>query len=514
MKAARAANAKIQRSLARLFTLGFVFACVLAGLSAQQYQQLNTERLWADHTHQVLTELDMVAINLLGAESSQRNFLLTRQSAYLTQYRSGIDATNQTLQRIAALTMDNAAQQATLAQLRRDIGQRLTRLDAQIPMLETRGLAAVQAHAATGLGRQLMAEIGSLTQTLRAREQALLQERIERRNIAAWRVGLLIAIGLIGYLLLLLIAYRAIRRMLQERLRAQEAEFRARELAEVTLHAIGDGVLITDANGIVTDVNRVAEIILGRARAQLCGLRADQALPLVNRHTRQPIVNPADDALRQRQIVMLDPDAVLIRDDGTEIGIEDSAAPIRDTQGNAIGAVLVFRDVTERRSLADQIAQLALYDPLTGLANRHLLEDRLRQAIEQAAREGDKVGLIFMDLDRFKSTNDSLGHAAGDALLKEVAARLTRTLRAGDTAARLGGDEFIALLPKLSTHEAAQQVAAKLLAEEQPPMTINGQSVPIQFSMGVAVYPKDAADGGALLHAADRRMYEHKQQRR
>ena len=262
-------------------------------------------------------------------------------------------------------------------------------------------------------------------------------------------------------------------------------------------------------------INRVAETIIGRSREQLRGLRVERALPLVNRHTRQTIGNPAYDALRLSQIVMMDPDAALIREDGTEVGVEDSAAPIHDASGHVIGAVLVFRDVTERRGLADKIASLALYDALTGLANRSLLEDRLRQAIEQAIRDHDKVGLIFMDLDKFKQINDTLGHDMGDLLLQQVAQRISECVREGDTVSRLGGDEFVVIMEDLSEDpriaaSQAKAVAEKILATLNKPYDLGGNIRSSTPSIGVTLFSDHKYGIDQLLKQADLAMYQAK----
>lgn len=504
----------LERWIAGLLALGFGFACTLAWLSWQQYQQFREDQEWTDHTYQVLDRLDDISSGLLRAETHQRGFLLTGVDDYIHTFDQNVSEANDGLDAVADLTADNPQQQARVAQLRPLMTARVERLRSVIRLYHDQGFAAAQHLVQDGTGQALMHQIDQITQTLEQHERTLLAARISQRQRSAQLAGALTVASLLAYLTLLLAAFGLIRRSLAERKAAQETAFRARELAEITLHAIGDGVLITDAQGRVTNLNPVAEKLLGSDRVQLRGVLVDQAMTLIHRHTRQPLPNPAYDALQKRAVVLMDPDAVLQRSDGTEIGIEDSAAPIHGGNGEVIGAVLVFRDVTEHRRLMDKIASLALYDALTGLPNRSLLEDRLKQAIEQAIRDNDKVGLIFMDLDHFKTVNDTLGHAAGDALLKEVAARLVKHLRSADTACRLGGDEFIALLPSLDSPEAVQQVADKLHAAEQPDFQIQGQTVPIRFSMGIAVYPDDAADETELMRKADLRMYEHKQQRR
>jgi diguanylate cyclase (GGDEF)-like protein len=159
---------------------------------------------------------------------------------------------------------------------------------------------------------------------------------------------------------------------------------------------------------------------------------------------------------------------------------------------------------------ADQALQLALYDALTGLPNRKLLDERIKQTIAKARRHQDVFALMFIDLDKFKPVNDTYGHAYGDLLLKEVAKRLHACMRESDTACRLGGDEFVALLWEVSGEEAAMKVATKILHRLTLPYEIVGHVFDISASIGVALFPEDGADGKALMKSADLAMYEAK----
>lgn len=168
-------------------------------------------------------------------------------------------------------------------------------------------------------------------------------------------------------------------------------------------------------------------------------------------------------------------------------------------------------DITERTKAESEIRQLTNYDTLTGLPNRSLLHDRLKLAIAQASREHQLVGVLFLDLDRFKSINDTLGHRAGDLLLKTIAMRLSSCIRESDTLARLGSDEFVALLIGVNTAEAISTVANKILALVSEPIYIDGQETFTSGSIGIAVYPMDGDDSYTLLKHADLAMYQAKE---
>ncbi|MGH8507600.1 MAG: sensor domain-containing phosphodiesterase [Gammaproteobacteria bacterium] len=205
------------------------------------------------------------------------------------------------------------------------------------------------------------------------------------------------------------------------------------------------------------------------------------------------------------------------RRDGTYRWFLDSAGPRFHPDGELAGFIGGCLDITERkraeeeaRSRELQIHHLAYHDALTGLPNRVLLLDRLGQALAQAERDGVQIAVLYIDLDRFKTINDTLGHPAGDELLRQVASRLRTVLREGDTVARLGGDEFVILLPHILAARDAAQVAAKALRAVSAPSTVLGQELNTTTSLGVSLFPKDGADAETLLKHADTALYQAK----
>ncbi|HKZ30757.1 MAG TPA: EAL domain-containing protein, partial [Vicinamibacteria bacterium] len=175
---------------------------------------------------------------------------------------------------------------------------------------------------------------------------------------------------------------------------------------------------------------------------------------------------------------------------------------------------LVLDDISAQRALEAELGALAHRDPLTGLPNRRLFEDRLEIALAQAHRYRHRVALIFVDLDRFKQVNDGFGHAAGDELLKEVAERLGASVREGDTVARLGGDEFTLLLPGIHYAEDLAAISRKLVESLRRPFHLQGRDVHVTASGGISLYPEDGEDGEALLKSADTAMYRAKERGR
>lgn len=291
---------------------------------------------------------------------------------------------------------------------------------------------------------------------------------------------------------------------------AEEALFEEKERAQVTLNSIGDAVLATDLLGNVTYLNLVAEAMTGWSREDALGRPLAEVFRIINGTTRQTAANPAQHAIAEDRTVGLAANCVLIGRDGFESAIEDSAAPIHNRSGEVSGAVIVFRDVSQSRAMAQKMAHLAQHDFLTGLPNRALLTERLSQAIGLANRHCKQVALLFLDLDDFKYVNDSFGHAIGDQLLQSVAERLTACVRSTDMVCRQGGDEFVILLTEIEHPQDADLVAEALLAAFVAPHHIGGRALPVSASIGISVYPDDGGNVDTVMQNADTAMFHAK----
>jgi diguanylate cyclase (GGDEF)-like protein/PAS domain S-box-containing protein len=299
-----------------------------------------------------------------------------------------------------------------------------------------------------------------------------------------------------------------------ERTAIAEALFVAQERAAVTLDSIGDAVLSTDAAALVTYLNAAAERLTGWTRTEAAGIPAASVLSIIDADTRRPVENPLGVAIRENRSISLNPNGLLVHRNGIETAIEDSVAPIHDRNGHVTGAVIVFRDVSAARSLTRRLAHLAQHDSLTDLPNRNLFGDRLNQALAHAQRNRTKLALLYVDLDRFKSVNDSAGHATGDRLLQSAAARLLASVRSSDTVSRQGGDEFVVLLSRVSHAADAAVAAEKMLAALTAPYEIDELELRVSASIGIATYPMDGTTAEALLQNADTAMYRAKERGR
>jgi diguanylate cyclase (GGDEF)-like protein len=184
---------------------------------------------------------------------------------------------------------------------------------------------------------------------------------------------------------------------------------------------------------------------------------------------------------------------------------------LRDSSGTVTGSVEIIRDISQRVKNEQTIRDLAFHDPLTGLANRRLFEDRLEQAIAKSRRYGRKFGLLYLDLDHFKEVNDTLGHKAGDLVLVEAAERIKSCCKRDiDTISRQGGDEFSIHLVGCGVREDLAIIAEKLLTEFKRPFQVEGTTVEVTASIGISVFPDDGAEMKSLEIAADRAMYAAK----
>jgi len=290
------------------------------------------------------------------------------------------------------------------------------------------------------------------------------------------------------------------------RLKAQQAELLAAQKLRMHVERTPLGVVEWDRQYRVTAWNPAAEAIFGFSGREALGRKAEE------------FVVPASGA---DAVAAMWAELVQTRD-GTKVSLENVTSsgrsiqcewyntPLVDPGGRIVGFASLVQDVTERLNTERTIHYMAHHDALTGLPNRRLMQDRLNQAIMQARRKQRHVAVLFIDLDRFKLVNDTLGHDTGDHILKDVARRLSACVREFDTVSREGGDEFVVVLPDLERPENARIVADKILREFARPVEIGAQEVHITPSIGISHYPNDATDVNQLLKHADSAMYQAK----
>jgi diguanylate cyclase (GGDEF)-like protein/PAS domain S-box-containing protein len=302
--------------------------------------------------------------------------------------------------------------------------------------------------------------------------------------------------------------------VLRQTRRAEDALHREKEQAEVTLHAIADAVITTDAGNRVRYLNPVAERLTGWSKAEARGKPLPDIYQVLHEATRKPVAHPAMLAGLDGPVMGLARNSLLVARDGREFAVEDSVAPIRSHDNRITGKVLVFRDVTHSRDFARLLSWQANHDALTGLPNRRGFETELNRLLDTARGERKQHALLYLDLDQFKLVNDSCGHAAGDELLKQLATTLQEKIRHSDTLARLGGDEFGVLLDGCSSDKAGQIADSLREASEQFRFMHDGKTFKITASIGLVCIDSDSGDLHGLLSAADAACYMAKEKGR
>jgi diguanylate cyclase (GGDEF)-like protein/PAS domain S-box-containing protein len=289
-----------------------------------------------------------------------------------------------------------------------------------------------------------------------------------------------------------------------------ELETSQSQLKAIISHAM-DGIITTGESGEIEGFNPAAEHIFGYLQEEVLGCNIDKLLPDDHRDTGGE-TPAAGGSVLGRFSGVRSRETSALRKNGERFPLELSVSEM-ELSGRRY-FVGIVRDISERKRAEAKIAHMAHHDYLTNLPNRALFLDRLNQAVALARRGGHRLAVLFLDLDGFKTVNDTCGHEAGDLLLQGVAERLTHAVRDSDTAARLGGDEFTFVLHDIGDAAAAAAVAQKIITALAQPFVIGDASCQIGGSIGIAIFPDDGADGETLLKLADEAMYAAKQEGR
>ncbi len=283
-----------------------------------------------------------------------------------------------------------------------------------------------------------------------------------------------------------------------------------KNMFQVTLDSIGDAVITTDDGAKITYLNPVAEALSGWSNSEASGLPSPEVFNIFTEATRERAEDPVANCLRSGEVRRLAGDTLLIRRDGQELSIDDTAAPIFNAARETVGAVLIFRDVTDKRHLVQQLSHQAVQDALTGLENRRGFERRLKHVLDSPEAHQPSA-LLYLDLDQFKVVNDTSGHAAGDKLLRHIGSLMQAGIRTGDRLARLGGDEFGILLENCPKEQA--RCIANHLREMIGNFRFEWETkiFTVGASIGVVPIPQTGATLSSLLIAADVACYAAKE---
>jgi PAS domain S-box-containing protein len=309
------------------------------------------------HTRQIMLELERTLSLLKDAETGQRGYLLTHDNGYLAPYRAATAELDDALARLRVRAVLDLGQQARITELDRLAREKMAELRHTVALGQQGRWDAALAAVRSDRGKRLMDQMRAVTSAVEAEEQRLLEQRIALAQAAVRRAFLAFAVTA-GVALVLLLAVSLLhRRQLLDRERAAEALRREHAWLATTLTSIGDAVIATDAEGRVRFLNPVAEAVIGWPQAEAIGQPLDQVFHIINEYTRQPTENPVVRVIREGIVLGLANHTVLIARDGTEVPIDDSAAPIQDEHGQLLGVVMVFRDVSERRRQQEALRQ-------------------------------------------------------------------------------------------------------------------------------------------------------------
>jgi diguanylate cyclase (GGDEF)-like protein/PAS domain S-box-containing protein len=296
-----------------------------------------------------------------------------------------------------------------------------------------------------------------------------------------------------------------------ERAANAEVLFEEKERAQVILESIGDAVIGADMWGRVASLNGVAERLTGWSCKEATGRPSGEVFQIIDVNTREAMPNPLALPIREDKTVALTRNCILLRRNGVEAAIEGSAVPLHDRRGHMIGAIIVFQDVSAARASSLKMSYLAQHDSLTNLPNRVLFSDRLAEAIAMAHRYQRKLAVLYLDVDRFKNINDSLGFDIGDRVLQSMATQLHECVRSVDTVSRAGSDEFVVLLSGVRHARDAAVIAEKMLLTLSTPHRIEHHDLHFTVSIGIAIYPDDGMEAEVLQNNADFAMYHAKE---
>ena len=280
-----------------------------------------------------------------------------------------------------------------------------------------------------------------------------------------------------------------------------------KERAQISLHSIGDGVITTDNKGCIDYMNPIAEALTGWRYHQAMGLSMEAVLHLEDEQSGEVIPDPAQRCLSEKRVIAPKTDNVLISRSGERYSIQGTAAPMVDGQGNSIGVVLVFKDVTDSRRMQKMMVHQATHDPLTGLVNRAEFEERLDKALQSAKDFENTHALLFLDLDQFKIVNDTAGHVAGDELLRQISALLAGQLRGRDTLGRLGGDEFSVLLENCPLDKASKVAEMLIDVVREYRFIWDQKTYQVGVSIGIVPIVAESTSRKQLMHDADQACY-------
>lgn len=516
-----------ERRVLRGFSLAIIFSVLVGLASLLSISRLETDGELVAHTNEIIGRLERVMSLANDVETAGRGYIVTEQENYLQPYLEARGELISELNLLKALLLDNALQTQRLPELERLVVARVKRVEELVSTRNAGGFEASRNHMLEGVGKQLQDAIRHQISEMQLTERQLLAERKRQSDRSTWIAKLVVGLGC---LLAVVTAFVARRLVVLDYAGSREAH------AEVTdINAQLDARV----------VERTAELTLALERLKLSDAafqNIQESIVIATPDCHIVAINPAFtkvteyaeiEVLGQHMRVLQSGKhgpsfyqqmwATLLsqghwqgeiwnRRKSGEVYLEWlSISALTDADGMVTHYIGVAADLSRMNRTQTDLERMAHRDALTGLPNRLMLMSRLEHSMEHSRRDNSICAVLFQDLDRFKQVNDTLGHAAGDELLKQVAERMRNRLREVDTVARLGGDEFVVVLEGLSTPEEATKVADQLIQELNRPFSLSETGeAHIGASIGISLFPRDAQMPHELLEKADRALYAAK----
>ncbi len=475
-----------------------------AAVTYTNVAQIRQADNWVAHTLEVRRSLDELLGAIVTAETNERGFALTGKQAYVDQYDHAAAEARSRLKALRELTADNAEQQQRLQRAQAEIERKFEFMDRVIAAHRGGGVAASQRLIERGEGAAIMEAVRDAIDELDREENRLLA----LRNADATRSGAAANAGLAVFTLGLLVLAVAVFYFIRREIAVREQTIAQQKITEQRLHLQANAIESSVNGIIIADTARPDHplVYVNPAFEKTTGYSAAEAIGrncrfLQGADTDQPGLEEIRIALREGR----ETEVVLrnYRKDGTLFWNQLRISPVRTPEGQVTHFVGIQNDVTGIKAYEAELERQTNYDSLTGLPNRNLFADRVRRAVIGATRSGKLVGILWLNLERFRRVNESFGRAAGDRLLKAFGERLAKSVWENDTVARMGGDKFAVVLREIAAPNDAARVAGRIREALAEPFSILGQEIFLGANIGIALYPTDAESADSVVANAE-----------
>lgn len=513
-----------ERRVLRGFSLAIIFSVLVGLASLLSVSRLETDGELVAHTNEVIGRLERVMSLANDVETAGRGYIVTEQENYLQPYLEARGELISELSLLKTLLLDNALQTQRLPELERLVVARVKRVEELVSIRNAGGFEAARNHMLEGVGKQLQDAIRHQVSDMQLMERQLLAERKRQSDRSIWIAKLVVGLGCVLAVVTAFVARRLVvldyagsreahaevtdvNAQLDARVVERTAELTLAlerlKLSDAAFRNIQESIVIATPDCHIVAINPAFTKVTEYAEAEVLG----QHMRILQSGKHAPSF------YQQMWATLLSQGhwqgEIWNRRKSGDVYLEWlSISALTDANGKVTHYIGVAADLSRMNRAQTDLERMAHRDALTGLPNRLMLMSRLEHSMEHSRRDNSICAVLFQDLDRFKQVNDTLGHAAGDELLKQVAERMRNRLREVDTVARLGGDEFVVVLEGLSTPEEATKVADQLIQELNRPFRLSETGeAHIGASIGISLFPRDAQTPQEILEKADRALY-------